>query len=105
MGPRPFSRGNDAKGRPQPPHPVAASMGPRPFSRGNGYQAGASMISEETGLQWGHGLSAVEIMQLLARHRKEGAASMGPRPFSRGNPTANNMLPPRIPPASMGPRP
>ena len=58
MGPRPFSRGNDAS---QGTHTrrTVASMGPRPFSRGN--------------------------LRTEADQMERQPASMGPRPFSRGN--------------------
>ena len=62
MGPRPFSRGNRVLlGRAE--GAGVASMGPRPFSRGNwpvSVRAGGQLK-----LQWGHGLSAVEIGQTL----------------------------------------
>ena len=130
MGPRPFSRGYLDPVH-QERHPYLASMGPRPFSRGymliatfrmcatsrfNGATAfqpwicavAPSAVSRVLLLQWGHGLSAVDIERVLPsfaiirllqwghglsavdicwkqrpRHRLL-VASMGPRPFSRG---------------------
>ena len=84
MGPRPFSRGNAC---PRSGSDVrrAASMGPRPFSRGNSV-AGDDGSARRAALQWGHGLSAVEISAGRLARRPLDPASMGPRPFSRGNP-------------------
>ena len=102
MGPRPFSRGNLSETS-DSSTTAPASMGPRPFSRGN-LLGGGLLPPRELGLQWGHGLSAVEI----ARHRgpTTGArrASMGPRPFSRGNVARLEDLT-GAQAASMGPRP
>ena len=84
MGPRPFSRGNEPRPTAARDLHAGASMGPRPFSRGNDSAPTRFRISWGR-LQWGHGLSAVEIrcgFCLLALHH---LASMGPRPFSRGN--------------------
>ena len=84
MGPRPFSRGNAVAFRPAGCGRPRASMGPRPFSRGNvplctgdaefllsfngatAFQPWKSPPKigsppRTTQLQWGHGLSAVEI--------------------------------------------
>ncbi len=108
MGPRPFSRGNRRRlcGRLVV---RLASMGPRPFSRGNGFRSSCRFLScsalqwghglsavemplnpprplhWHSALQWGHGLSAVEIGGRTASRWPTGTASMGPRPFSRGN--------------------
>ena len=102
MGPRPFSRGNHPR-QPQPRLPILASMGPRPFSRGNFYCT-LQLWSSQKGLQWGHGLSAVETAAVDVSLREGVPASMGPRPFSRGNFTIHKEnLMPSI--ASMGPRP
>ena len=88
--------------------PLEASMGPRPFSRGNPScrwpgRAGRRCFNGATAfqpwkftrdaangdqinvLQWGHGLSAVEIFATVLKHKAIPGASMGPRPFSRGN--------------------
>ena len=60
-------------------------MGPRPFSRGNKSAATASDVAAGE-LQWGHGLSAVEMVIPGGETKMRRDASMGPRPFSRGNP-------------------
>ena len=129
MGPRPFSRGNrNAEASSLAAH--CASMGPRPFSRGNVRTATTDAQHDRQMLQWGHGLSAVEIMpsrepDSCARDGFNGAtafqpwkwhllethghammtASMGPRPFSRGNRTCTLMALVDVRCASMGPRP
>ena len=59
-------------------------MGPRPFSRGNVPQQNHIELGG-SGLQWGHGLSAVETPCRLSVRDTTDWASMGPRPFSRGN--------------------
>ena len=61
-----------------------ASMGPRPFSRGNIHDV-CILGPESYSLQWGHGLSAVEMALNDNIQRLMVLASMGPRPFSRGN--------------------
>ena len=58
MGPRPFSRGNISANA-NLVASYATSMGPRHFSRGNQI-GGRRPAAGEEGLQWGHGLSAVE---------------------------------------------
>ena len=83
MGPRPFSRGN-AGVQALSTQLNRASMGPRPFSRGN-ESAATSDSTTAARLQWGHGLSAVEIGAVAAGVVSARLASMGPRPFSRGN--------------------
>ena len=88
MGPRPFSRGNRPE-RNSPGGTQPASMGPRPFSRGNfvwcgppqsptGFNGATAFQpwkchavgpDPNRSLQWGHGLSAVEIAaRLLLRN-------------------------------------
>ena len=64
MGPRPFSRGNEGP-RPFATTGLQASMGPRPFSRGND-DIREDFCDELYVLQWGHGLSAVEIWCSIA---------------------------------------
>ena len=51
--------------------PRNASMGPRPFSRGNGCRTWPCLTNRWR-LQWGHGLSAVEI-STMPRRRTAGA--------------------------------
>ena len=83
MGPRPFSRGNKlwaaAPGKPPSGFNGATAFQPWKFYVCAG-EHGCSAA-----LQWGHGLSAVEMARRRKRHRSNPRASMGPRPFSRGN--------------------
>ena len=102
MGPRPFSRGNIV------PH-VEQSSGTNSLQWGHGLSA-VEICSALAGqlyvhmLQWGHGLSAVEIVGLELGFGPEPRASMGPRPFSRGNHDACRAVRSGRH-ASMGPRP
>ncbi len=77
MGPRRFSRGNNAASR-SSGVVSPASMGPRRFSRGNSHMP-------------------------LIRTQFKYEASMGPRRFSRGNNRKTGQIRP-FPDASMGPR-
>ena len=82
MGPRHFCRGNrfrDSSFDGQ----VQASMGPRHFCRGN--LSIASTAVSLWLLQWGHGISAVEIQRSRWHAEICRCASMGPRHFCRGN--------------------
>ena len=148
MGPRPCGRGRGQAARRRPAAagfngatalrpwtdhhrpPVAnrrvASMGPRPCGRGRarppgrnggggGLQWGhglaavdgaqvAAKLATASGLQWGHGLAAVDGHDPDWFTRAANAASMGPRPCGRGRPLVRRDRD-RPPPASMGPRP
>jgi len=104
----------------------AASMGPRHFSRGSLFRVrwqpirlvqlqwghGISAVEVEIPgysvswknvLQWGHGISAVEVGQGTYQPRRGIFASMGPRHFSRGSLDEDAPFE-RILLASMGPR-
>ena len=97
-------------GRPGPPGPAAriASMGPPPFGGGNPSTWATNCNSQDSfngatafrrwkrdnngqdrlgdhRLQWGHRLSAVETIEVVAELRPKGTASMGPPPFGGGN--------------------
>ena len=61
MGPRHFCRGNLETGGLLGCGAAIASMGPRHFCRGNSVVLQSSDL-EAAMLQWGHGISAVEIM-------------------------------------------
>ena len=84
MGPRPFSRGNEANGSVPSRGRPTASMGPRPFSRGN-----LPLLGDTLAIHLGfNGATAFQPWKLLftrCRMTIANAASMGPRPFSRGN--------------------
>ena len=85
MGPRLFSRGNRLPPWRSSMDDAQASMGPRLFSRGN-WSHDAKACSLDGELQWGRGSSAAEISSSASG--EQGArtpASMGPRLFSRGN--------------------
>jgi len=59
-------------------------MGPRHFSRGSSVDTRAE-LTFTLALQWGHGISAVEVGQRMAALKNSCSASMGPRHFSRGS--------------------
>ena len=127
MGPRPFSRGNSCEliplralathrfngataFQPWKLSAVGRVLNPMPMLQwGHGLSAvemrgHGNRHERESMLQWGHGLSAVEILDRYPRSPAVGEASMGPRPFSRGN--GLNLLCPIVANnASMGPRP
>ena len=103
-----------------------ASMGPRPCGRGRGAKdlrlvvlfglqwghglaavdGGKRTIVEAApaGLQWGHGLAAVDGRKRWRHARAGYAASMGPRPCGRGRLVPDYVVAAN-PTASMGPRP
>jgi len=101
MGPRHFSRGSRR---------AAEWLGKPKCGRlqwGHGISAVEVISSNARGmvecpLQWGHGISAVEVSQRRCLWRK-GVASMGPRHFSRGSLGRRNR-PILAATASMGPR-
>ena len=66
-------------------------MGPRPFSRGNAFDS-VGLLKGATELQWGRGLSAAEMIDLLYTDAERYLTSMGPRPFTRGNDGSCNFL-------------
>ena len=82
MGPRPCGRGRRVRRRHARPRRWA-SMGPRPCGRG---RLDLALVYEPAavGLQWGHGLAAVDGDPPGRRHARRGRASMGPRPCGRG---------------------
>ena len=101
MGPRPCGRGRRA---PQCTRPLVdrASMGPRPCGRGR--TAPRDMAAPMAGLQWGHGLAAVDGPSPSHAAAAAVTASMGPRPCGRGRHTRRCHHRARAL-ASMGPRP
>ena len=104
MGPRAFTRGNEALEVPVKMNPIDASMGPRAFTRGN-LAAGACDYARIMRLQWGRGLSPAETRGL--KGGKDSAlvpASMGPRAFTRGNGGILGLVSHGGRDASMGPR-
>ena len=107
MGPRPFSRGNPVAALQTAAGLIrfngATAFQPWKFESGrrraafptgfNGatafqpwkYLAGFTDRASDQVLQWGHGLSAVEMLHSTGSKAEDSLASMGPRPFSRGN--------------------
>ena len=82
MGPRHFCRGIRGWAGPRIRR-RDASMGPRHFCRGinRGVMPPTALTAQ---LQWGHGISAVELLVVVAGVTGRPRASMGPRHFCRG---------------------
>ena len=83
MGPRAFTRGNAGRSNGSKSG-SAASMGPRAFTRGN-VSGSPHRVHLGGSLQWGRGLSPAETTPSPMRATAACAASMGPRAFTRGN--------------------
>ena len=102
MGPPPFGDGDTGRGTGADQGPEA-SMGPPPFGDGDVLEF-LEWCQELKVLQWGHRLSAMEILLCSPSHCPSPPASMGPPPFGDGDDGIDSK-PCLVQAASMGPPP